>query len=100
MNRETSLSNMIPHIEVKAGEISYIGHFHYEIGKNHFGKTMKRIFTSGAKENLENMGGLLVEAEQQVTDKKDDMKVYLQSIGLGNYSTKAQIVEGWKYVPD
>ena len=97
---ETSFGDMTPYVEVKAGEIAYIGHIHYEVGRTHFGKTMKKIFSSEVKDNLKNMGGLLVEVEQQVTNKQDDMKTFLRGIGLGGHTMKAQIVEGWKYMPE
>ena len=100
MNGETSLGDMKPYIEVKAGEIAYIGHIHYEIGKTHFGKTMKKIFSSGVKENLLNMGGVLVDVERKIMNNLDDMKAYLQKAGLNGKPITEQIVEGWKYASE
>ena len=97
-NQETSLCDFTPNIEVKAGEMTYIGHINVETGQTHFGKTVKKIFSSGIMENLRNQG-VLVEAEQTVTDDSDGMKTYLQTIGLGGQPVRKQLIEAWKYAP-
>ena len=100
LNGETSLYDLKPNLEVKAGELTYIGHIGITIGKTDLGATLKKTFSSGIKENLSSMGSLLVAAEQEVSDNISDMHAYLNQIGLGNKPVNSQVVESWKYEPN